>query len=173
MKLSACLAAAAACLIPAAAFADASTTVSAGPFWDAVAPQITQLIALVGLGVITWVTTTVGAIVKKKFGVDIETSLLQQEDSHRDALQTALTNAAGAVVQKIGTQADMTKIDVRDPMVAAAVRAVQASVPEAIDHFGLTADQLAPKILAKLPQVAPQVAPAPAPTPPTFAPSKK
>ena len=173
MKLSARLAATAAvaCLVPAAALADASTTVSAGPLWAAIEGPLVQLVVLVVLGVITWMTATVGAIIKKKFNVDITTGLLAQEASHRDALQVALTNAAGSIVQKIGAQADMTKGDVRSPEVAAAVNSVVSAVPDAMNRFGLTAADLAPKILAKLPQVAQPTAPTPAP--PTFAPSKK
>ncbi len=164
MKLSACLAATAAvaCLVPAAAFADASTTVSAGPFWDAIEGPLTQLAVLLVLGLITWVTTTVGAAFKKRTGIDIETGLLQQEALHRDALQTALTNAASSIVQKVGAQADLAKIDVRSPEMAAAVNMVAAAVPEAMAKFDLVPEDLAPKILAKLPQVAP--APAAAPT---------
>jgi len=132
-------AAAAACLSPAAAFADASTTVSAQPLWGIVEPQLVQLFALVTMGVITWATVTVGALIKKKTGVDITTGLLAQEASHRDALQTALTNAAGAVLQKVGTQIDVTTLDVKSPAVVAAANAVVEAVPDAMERFGLTA----------------------------------
>jgi len=171
MKLSARLAATAAvaCLVPAAALADASTTVSAGDFFTQIEGPLVQLFVLVTLGVITWATTTIGAIIKKKFNVDITTGLLAQETAHRDALQIALTNAAGSIVQKIGAQADMTKVDVRSPEMAAAVNSVVSAVPDAMDRFGLTAADLAPKILAKLPQVA---QPAP-PTVVNVAPAKK
>ena len=156
MKLTACLAAVAAvCLVPVAALADASTTVSAQPLWDIIEPQLVNLFALVTMGVITWATVSIGALIKQKTGVDITTGLLAQETAHRDALQSALTNAAGSVLQKVGTQVDIRTLDVKSPEIVAAVNQVVAAVPDALDKFGLTAEDLAPKILAKLPQVAP------------------
>lgn len=161
------VAATAVCFLPFAALADASTTVNLSPTWDLISQQLTQLFAIVLLGVITWVVTAVGARIKAKFGVDITTGLMQQEAIHRDALQTSLTNAAAGVLQKLGTDVDITKVNVGSPAVVAAVQAVQSSVPEAVANFHLTAAEIAPKILAQLPQVqAPPAAPSTVIVPP-------
>ena len=82
-------------------------------------------------------------LLRVKFG-------LQIEEQHRNALQTALTNAAGLAIAK---GADLTagkKLDVKSVPVSAAVDYVVAAVPDALKYFGITPDAVAEKIAAKL-----------------------
>jgi predicted regulator of Ras-like GTPase activity (Roadblock/LC7/MglB family) len=85
-------------------------------------------------------------LAKTKFNLSIE-------KDHRDALQTALTNAASLVVQKVGQLPFGQTIEISNPAVAEAVNYVIRAVPDAIKAFGLTPDALAEKIAAKIPQV--------------------
>jgi hypothetical protein len=94
---------------------------------------------IIGLG-LTWLM----ALLKSKFGLQIE----QQQ---RDALQTALTNAAGLLLQKLG--ADGVKaLNTAHPDVGRAVNYVVKSAPAAVKAFGLDkrADELAQKVIAKV-----------------------
>lgn len=80
-----------------------------------------------------------------------------------DELQVAFTNAASALIQEMGEDAKTLRINARDPRVAAAVRRVQARVPDYLRWAGLdeqalgtrTAEVIAGRILEKVPQIAP------------------
>jgi hypothetical protein len=123
--------------------------------WSAVQTWILTLVGAVIASLIGWVTVTLN----KKLGISIE-------DSMRNALQTATTNAAGLVLNKIGNQLQGKVLDlgyVGNDM----VKYVMNAVPDATKHFGLTEERVANMILAKVPQVANiTAAPIPAAPPP-------
>jgi hypothetical protein len=83
---------------------------------------------------------------KTKLGISID-------DSLRNALQTATTNAAGLVLNQIGNQLQGKVLDV-GVIGNEVVRYVMNNVPDATKHFGLTEERVANMILAKVPQVA-------------------
>jgi hypothetical protein len=93
----------------------------------------TYILPVIAMGVsaiVGWVATAVTKLV----GVKIE-------ESHRQALQTALTNAAALVAQK--------GMDF-------AIAYVKQSAGDAVKKFGLTDVDLAPKIQAKAAQLPPK-----------------
>lgn len=119
-----------------------TTTVSVGWFASFIASYLEPLLGAVITGILGWLAS----ILKSKWSLDIEAS-------HRDALQTALTNAAALLIQK-GISATSSKVvDVGNPLVKAAIDYVQANAKDAMAYFGLSPEQVAEKIAAKLPQI--------------------
>ena len=118
------------------------TTVDATTFWGWLMPYVASAIGAVISFLVGWVLV----LLKSKLGISID-------DSMRDSLQTAATNAAGLLLNKLGNQLPGT-IDVKNQFVADAVNYVLKAAPDAINHFGLTPDAIAQKIIALLPQVA-------------------
>ena len=117
------------------------TTVDVGPFanWflNFILPTVTTLITVaVGYAV---------KLFKDKTGIEIEAQ-------HRDALQTALTNAASLAIRELGDRAKDARIDFRHAGVAKAVGYVMEATPDAVANFGLTPDKLAEKVVAKIEQ---------------------
>lgn len=125
-----------------------TTVVSAQPFVELLLPFVQAIV----LGVLVPVAT---AYLIRKLKLDMEAH-------QRDALQTSLTNAAGLVIQRGAAQAGKLTVDTRSPQMAAAIRYVQDSAPDAVRKWGLTPEAIAEKVRAKLPQVESQpVIPAP------------
>lgn len=113
-------------------------------------PYFVDIVSTVLVGFVGWLL----AIVRAKWNISIE-------DSRRDALQTALTNAAGLAIAKLDNVVQGKTITIGNPAIAAAVELVLKSVPDAISYFGLTPEVIAQKIVAKIPIVA-NTTPAPA-----------
>lgn len=121
------------------AHAQESTQIVVG---DLVAPWLEMLVGAVSI-LITAILGWLAAQLKMKTGIDIEAR-------HREALQTALTNAAGLALSKLGDTAKDTKIDVRSPIIRDSILYVNKAVPDAVKNFGLSPDQLAEKLVAKI-----------------------
>jgi hypothetical protein len=130
------------------ALAQSATAVDVGGIYGGFRPYIVDIVgSLITLGV-GWLLV----LLKSKFNLDIDAS-------HRDALQTALTNGAGLALNKLGNSLQGKSIEVGNPAVASAVNLVLKSAPDALAHFGITPESVAQKIVAKLPQVANTVTP--------------
>lgn len=131
---------------------DVGTTYSVlTPLLMSVATAAASVVAAVGAYAAVWL--------KRKLNLtDAEANLvgLNTDAAHRDALQTALTNAAGLALNRLGNELKGKTIDLRNPAINEAVATVLRSVPDAVEHFGLTnkPDELAQKVIAKLPQIA-------------------
>lgn len=135
--------AAPALLLLAAGVAYADTTVVVGDLWTGVVPYIVAAVGALISAAVGWLIV----LVNKKLGISID-------DSMRNSLQTAATNAAGLVLAQLGNQLSGVKVDVKNQLVADAVNYVIRAAPDAVAHFGLTPDLIAQKIVALLPQVA-------------------
>jgi len=134
------------------ALAQSATSPNAIPAPDLLSAVQSWLLTLVGAlasAAIAWVSK----MLNDRLGVSID-------DSLRNALQTATTNAAGLVLNEIGNQLQGKKLDVGQ-VGNEIVRYVKSNVPEAIAHFKLDEDRITKMILAKVPQIANTV-PAPA-----------
>ena len=114
------------------------TIVSAQPFVDLLLPYINAIV----IGVFVPVFL---AFALKKLGLDMEAK-------NREALQTSLSNAAGLLIQKAGVEAGAFSLDVKNEQMAAAIRYVQKSAPDAVAKWGLDPSEIAEKIRAKIPQ---------------------
>lgn len=115
------------------------TTIDLGSL---LAPWLEMLIGAVAI-LVTAILGYVAALIKRKTGVDIDLARMT-------TLQTTITNAAGLVINKLGEAAEGKTIDVRHPLIRDAILYVNAAAPDAVAQFGLTPEQIAEKIAAKL-----------------------
>lgn len=79
------------------------------------------------------ITAAIGLIVKafQKFGFDIEAK-------HREALQSALENAAAAALAKVASRSEITSQGfLAAPLMSIALSYLMKSIPDALAHFGL------------------------------------
>lgn len=137
----------AALVFAAPAFAQ-DTTIDGASIFGAWKPYVVEIISIALAALATWVLATI----KSKFGIDIEAR-------HREALQSALTNAAGLVIFQVEKVAGSLKIDVGDERIANGVELVLKSVPDAVAYFGVTPATLREMLTAKIGVVAATSAP--------------
>ncbi|HMN51132.1 MAG TPA: hypothetical protein PKB01_03615 [Xanthobacteraceae bacterium] len=133
---------AAAFFVLAATPAFAQTEVAIEGIYNVLQPYLLAVVSVIATAIVGWLAE----LLRRKFNLDIDAS-------HREALQTALTNGAGLLLGKIGGAASGKKLDLKSVVLAEAVNYVLQAVPDAIRHFGITPESLAEKILAKLPQL--------------------
>lgn len=107
---------------------------------------IVQVLFLVISGVIAVFLPVVLTRLAAKYG-------LQIEQEKRDALQTTLTNAAGGLLQRLGDEALTLKVDLKNPAVRDAVDRALKGAPDALKWAGLSEQEIARRILEKLPQI--------------------
>ena len=125
--------------MPAAATpAFAQATLDGASIFGAWKPYITEILA----GLVAVIAGWVLKLVRDKLGLDIDAR-------HREVLQTALTNAAGLVVNSLGGAASAVRLDVRSPALAEAVTYVLKGAPDALAHFGLSAERVREMVMAK------------------------
>lgn len=115
------------------------TTINLGSL---LAPWLSTLIAIC-MSLITAIAGWAIALFQKKTGIEIEAK-------HMQALQSALTNGAGKVLNEVGDRLSSITFDVRNPTVKSAIVFVNSSVPDAIKYFGLTETKIAEMIINKL-----------------------
>lgn len=82
-------------------------------------------------------------LIREKLGIDIEAK-------HRDALQAALTNAAGLVINRAGGLAGALALPNANPLVQQGVSYVIDSAPDALKHFGITPEEARRVLTEKL-----------------------
>ena len=111
----------------------AAGDLTAGDFVTPWLPVVSEVIAYV-----------VGSIVAALLGK------VGLEAGARNALQTALTNAAGQAIMQLGGKLNSVPITLGSPAVDAAVEYVLSAAPGAVRKFGLDEDALARKIIAKI-----------------------
>lgn len=126
--------------------APSETTINVGQLlapWlqGLIAAVVTVIMALFG-----WLT----AVINKRAGLESNAAVLQMEAHLRELLETALTNAAGWVVMKAGPALDKMEFDVKSPLVVQAVMTINNLAGSAVTKFGLTPDDLAKKLIAKI-----------------------
>ena len=111
----------------------AAGDLTAGDFISPWLPVVSEVVAYV-----------VGSIVAALFGK------VGLEAGARNALQTALTNAAGQAIIQLGGKLNSVPITLGSPAIDAAVEYVLSAAPGAVRKFGLDEDALARKIIAKI-----------------------
>lgn len=116
-----------------------TTAVELLPVYKLLEPYLLMLFSVLVSGLLGWVAI----VIKSKFGLDIDAHM-------RETIQTAATNAAGALVAKMEGPLGNVSIDVRSKLVKDGVDMVIAKVPDAINHFKLSPEDLAAIIQAKL-----------------------
>lgn len=126
--------------------APSETTINVGQL---LAPWLQILIA----GAVAAILALFGWITKvfnDKAGLQNNVSILAIEGQARDTLQSALTNAAGLLIMKVGPTLDGMKIDVKSPLVADAINTVNNLAGDAVRRFGITPETVGALIIAKI-----------------------
>lgn len=109
---------------------------------DLISPWLQLLFAAASV-VIPAAALWAAAELRRRTGVSVETS-------HREAFQTALTNATSLLLAHLGQRAQGVTFDARHPAVKEAILYVNKASPDALKYFGLGPDQIAEKIAAKI-----------------------
>lgn len=121
------------------AITDGDTTINVAdilvPWFEIFMPILAAFIAIV----LAWLTK----VIKEKTGIEIETS-------RRDALQIALLNAVGLMKARAVASGEKITLDVNHPMLKEAILYVNSAAPQALQYFGLTNEEIAQKLAAKL-----------------------
>lgn len=117
----------------------ASTVISVN---DLLAPWLPILMAAF-MGVVIALLTWIKSWIERRTNITIE-------NVHMQTLQKAVENAAGLVLSKITTGAKTITVDVGSDAVRQGVSYVNQSAADAVAKFGLSSDQIAEKIIAKL-----------------------
>jgi hypothetical protein len=133
---------AAAFFVLVAAPAFAQTDVAVESLYNVLQPYLLAVVSVIATAIVGWLAE----LLRRKFNLDIDAS-------HREALQTALTNGAGLLIGIAGSAVAGKKLDLKSAALAEAVNYVLQAVPDAIRHFGITPESVAEKLQAKLPQV--------------------
>ena len=136
------------------ALAQATTTnaIVLSDLWPGAQASVVGVVGAVMSGLMAWVAN----MLKTRLGVTLD-------DSLRNALQTATTNAAGLVLNQVGNELRGVKLDIGQ-VGNDVIKYVLENVPQATAHFKLDSERVAQMILAKVPQVA-NTAAAPPPLP--------
>jgi hypothetical protein len=117
-----------------------TTVITGQPIVDALLQWLTALTTLL----IPIIGSILAAKIYQKWGVQVDAG-------YRDALQTAATNEAAILIQRLGpAAANMTRLDVTNPNVQKAVQGVIDRVPDAVSHFPQLKGMLGPAAIAKL-----------------------
>lgn len=126
-------------LVAMAAVASAQTPSTGSAIFEIVRPFLVEIASVVISGAVLWLVGTV----KAKFNIEIEAR-------HRDALQAALTNAAGLVINRAGGMAGALSLPTRNPLIVEGVDYVVKSAPDALKHFGITPEATGAVLTEKL-----------------------
>jgi len=109
---------------------------------ELLAPWMQLLIPVVVgffMALLTWATVEL----RRRTGIVVE-------QAHMATLQTALENAAGKAIMMLGDKMKNAQLDAKHPAIKSAVLYANAAALDAIKSFGLTSDQVAEKIIAKV-----------------------
>ncbi|WP_158673477.1 hypothetical protein [Bosea sp. FBZP-16] len=130
-------------LIVLGAHAEAQTVTTGESLFGVFKPYLTELASVFVAALAAWLFK----LIREKLGIDIEAK-------HRDALQAALTNAAGLVINRAGGLAGALALPNANPLVQQGVSYVIDSAPDALRHFGITPEEarriLTEKLEAKI-----------------------
>jgi hypothetical protein len=117
----------------------AASVIDGGSIFGSWRPYIVEIVGIAIATVVGWIVN----LLRIRFGLEIEAR-------HREALQTALTNAAGLVIGKGENLAGKLQVTVRNDAIAEAVSYVLKGAPDALAYFGLTPDRVRQMVEAKV-----------------------
>lgn len=111
--------------------------------WAEIIMPWAQTIAAAVVAVVVALLGWIAALIKTKTGIQID-------NGHMLTLQSAIENAAGRVIIMLGDQLKDKRIELHSPVIRDAVLYVNGAAPDALRHFGLDAQSIAERILAKI-----------------------
>ena len=115
------------------------SSIAIGKVVELASAFLLPIISVLAAAVAGWLAN----LLRQKWGLEIDAK-------NREALQTAITNAAGLAIAKGASLAADKTIDVKNPAIAAAVNYAIAAAPDAIKYFKLTPEAIAQKLAAKM-----------------------
>lgn len=121
------------------AFAQDTTGISADSILDIVQPYIAEIVSILIAAIVAFVARQV----QKYTGIQIEAK-------HREALQSALENAARIVLGNLEAKAKGSSVSLGSAYLDAGVKYVLKSVPDAVSYFGLSPERIGELIRPKL-----------------------
>lgn len=122
-----------------AAVASAQSLSTGSAVFEIVRPFLVELASALIVAIVGWLAVTV----KAKLNIDLDAK-------HREALQAALTNAAGLVINRAGGMAGALALPSRNPLIVEGVDYVVKSAPDALKHFGITPEAVGSVLTEKL-----------------------
>ena len=126
-------------LLTVASFATAQEPSTGSLIFEAVRPFLIEAATALITAAVLWLSATI----RSKLNIDIEAR-------HREALQAALTNAAGLVINRAGGAAAALALPSRDGLLGDGVEYIVKSAPEALKHFGITPETVGAVMKEKL-----------------------
>lgn len=108
-------------------------------FLDPVRPYVAEVATIVIAGLVGWL----GRRIHTLTGLNIEAR-------HREALQSALENGARLVLDRVARSAGGKVVPLGNTVLGDGVEYVLRSVPDAVQHFGLSPERVGELIRPKL-----------------------
>jgi hypothetical protein len=139
IRTMAALGAAGLALLLLAANAEAQAPTAGDAIFGVIRPYLVELAGVFVAALAAWLFK----LLREKLGIDIEAK-------HRDALQAALTNAAGLVINRAGGLAGALALPNSNPIVQQGVSYVIEATPDALRHFGITPEEARRVLTEKL-----------------------
>lgn len=121
------------------AMAATSTEIAVGGVVDFLTPYAVQAAGIVVSALLGWLAITV----RRYIGIKVD-------EKHSRELKDALMEAVGFGLDTLNEYTDDVKFDVHSTVLASAMGYVGESVPDAINHFGITPERLARMIRARI-----------------------
>jgi hypothetical protein len=121
------------------AMSPASAGIGLDLILDPIRPFLFELIAILATAAAGWLIKRI----RDWTGIEIEAR-------HREALQSALENAARLALHRATERAGGMSIPIGNAVVESGVEYVLKSVPDAVRHFGLTPERVGELIRPKL-----------------------
>ena len=109
-----------------------------------------QWLSGIVLAIVGAATPILIAMVNKKFGIENNANIAQMEKHASETLQSAANNAAGQIVMSLGNKLNGVVLTPNHPQVAAAIELVNQSAGDAVQKFGLSADDVAKLVINKV-----------------------
>lgn len=109
---------------------------------DLLAPWM-PILMMAFMGVALAILELIRQWIKARTGVVIS-------DAHMRTIQAALENAAGKSLMILSDKAKNAQLDVHNPAIKQAIEYVNQSAADAVNYFGLTREQIAEKVIAKI-----------------------
>ena len=122
--------------------AESGGVINVGQAFGFLAPYINSAIGALITAGLSWLFY----LIQKRLGISID-------EGNRDAIHTALQNAAASLLADGAVHLEGKKVTVGSAEMANVMNEVMAAAPTAVAHFGLTPELLKQKIIDKIPQV--------------------
>lgn len=116
-----------------------TTVVTGGPLWAFIQPYLEIVVS----AVITALIALIATVMQRTFNVTLTAD-------NRNALHSAAVSGVNMALSKLGTKVQDLQFDTKSAVVAQAIDYIETSVPDALNHFGVTPQFLEDLVESKL-----------------------